>query len=151
MVISSLSVLSVVFETPLVPHTPQFNTSLKHKRPTCFQPPKFLRSSPKLPQFNTYLSSTSKTPQFHTKNASVQHQKPLRSITKFFGFRCWNEGFWVLKRCVPCAELRCGSGLKICLNSAKNSFLEERSSYNVLNRQISIKIFAWIVPVNEVI
>ena len=81
------------FHTPLKSTSPQFNTSVQHKRTTPFKPQKSLRYTPKTLQFNTPLNSTSKTPQFHTKipkfhtkNPSIQHtaqfNTPLSSTPK---------------------------------------------------------------------
>ena len=83
--------------SPSVPHPPQFNTSVPHKRATPFQPPKSLSSTLKTPQFNTFLSvqlqnppssiqkgqsfSAPKISQFNTKNPSVQHN-PFSSTPK---------------------------------------------------------------------
>ena len=73
---------------PSVPHPPQFNTSVSHKRASSFQSTKFL-SPPKTPQFTTPLNytpkpliSTPKTPRFNIKNLSVPLLKPLSSILK---------------------------------------------------------------------
>ena len=68
---------SVVIRIILVPissTTPQFNTSLPHKRATLFQPRKS-------------LSATPKTLQFHTKNPSVPHQKRLSSTPRISQFQ----------------------------------------------------------------
>ena len=47
--------------SPSVPHAPQFNTSVQHKR------------APKISQFNTENASAQLTPKFNTKNPSLQH------------------------------------------------------------------------------
>ena len=101
--------------SPSVPHPPQFNTSLQHKRAGPFQPPKSLRSTPNTPLFNTHLSSIAKicqfhtknpsvqhTPQFHTENPSVQHQKLLNRV-ELRGFWCGTEG------CVELRDFWCGT------------------------------------------
>ena len=87
--------------SPSVPHPPQFNTSVPHRRATPFQPqnpsvphqkplssthpPQFHSKNPSVQ--HTPLSSTPKTPQFNTKNPSVPSrsvplQKPLSSTPK---------------------------------------------------------------------
>ena len=72
-------VVKNLYGSPSVPHPPQFNTSVPHKKITPFQP-----ENPSVPHqkplSSTHpLSSTSKTPQFHpprqfhTENLSVPH------------------------------------------------------------------------------
>ena len=65
--------------------TPQFNTSVPHKRATPFH------YTPKTPQFNTPLSSTPKPLGSTPKTLSSTHPSVLR------GCWCWTEG---------CVELR---------------------------------------------
>ena len=97
-------------ESPSVPHPPQFNTSVPHKRATPFQPPKSLSSTLKTPQFNKPpsvqhqkpLSFTPKPPQFLTETPSVPHQKPLSSthpplfayIERFLGLKRSGPSVW---------------------------------------------------------
>ena len=65
-----------------VPHPPQFNTLVRQKRATPFQPQKSLSSTSKTPQFHTKNPSVSHPPQFHTHLGSTppsQFHTPLSS------------------------------------------------------------------------
>ena len=61
---------------------------------------------------STHLFNTKKPFLLSPKNPSVQHLKLLSSTPKnrqyveLNGFWCWTEGFWLLKRCGLCVELR---------------------------------------------
>ena len=95
--LSGISRNTLTSGSPWVPHPPHFNTSVRHKRATPFQPSKspvpkqkplsstpLLSSTPKTPQFHTPLSFTPKTPHFKT---------PLRQKIALYR-RCGTEGFW---------------------------------------------------------
>ena len=83
--------------SPSVPHPPQFNSSVPHKRVTPFQPPKSPISTPKTPQFHTPFSSTLKP--------SVPDLKPLREKIAL-NKRCGTEKFLVWNWGVFGVELR---------------------------------------------
>ena len=72
----NLLIFFSIIWVPLTSTPSQFNTSVQHKRATPFQPPK--PSVLKWGVFGVELK----------------------------GFWCWTKGFWVLKRCGPCVELR---------------------------------------------
>ena len=84
-------------------HTPQFNTSVQHKRAAHFQPPKSVSSRHKSlssthpsVQHQKTVISTSKTIQFNTPLSStylsVQHHKPFSSTRGVLKWGvCWTE------------------------------------------------------------
>ena len=73
----------ISIESPLVPHLPQFNTSVSHQNPSI--------------QHQKPLSSThpSDKKQLYTSGVELR------------GFLCGTERFQVLKRCGPCVEPMC--------------------------------------------
>ena len=84
--LSGISRNTLTSGSPWVPHPPHFNTSVRHKRATPFQPSKYLSSKPKTPRFNTENPSVQHTPQFNTPLSSTsktpQFQKPISSTPK---------------------------------------------------------------------
>ena len=74
--------------------------SVQHKKGTPFQLPKSLSSTPKTPQFNKLLSWA--YPYVELKGFWCLSKE----FVELRGVWCLTEGFWVLKKCGPCVELR---------------------------------------------